>query len=121
MKFSNKTNVSSLNPFSCKIQIFKVRVKVSYFSQHFKNLQRFSWKNHGHDGHEHGVRRGVFEGKLSFKKMSAGDRLCTLQKKNPIFGSQRSKLDHLTVLTSEGYKDPRFLERPTEVIAIGLQ
>ncbi len=26
-----KTNVSSLYPFSCKIQIFKLRVKVSYF------------------------------------------------------------------------------------------
>jgi hypothetical protein len=26
-----------------------------------------------------GVRRGVFGGKLSFKKLSAGGRLCTLQ------------------------------------------
>ncbi len=38
----------------------------------------------------------VFGGKLSFKKMSAGGRLCTLQE-TPNFGSQRSKLDHLTV------------------------
>ncbi len=30
-KLSNKTNVSSLNPFSCKIQICKVRVEVSFF------------------------------------------------------------------------------------------
>ncbi len=40
-ELSNKTNVSSLNPFSCMIQIFKVRVKVSYFLGNFENLQRF--------------------------------------------------------------------------------
>jgi hypothetical protein len=32
----------------------------------------------------HGVHRGVFGGNLSFKKMSAGGRLCTLQE-NPRF------------------------------------
>jgi hypothetical protein len=83
-KLSNKTNVSSLNPFSCKIQIFEVRVKVSYFYETLKIFTDFSRENHGHGGHEHGVRRGVFGGKLSFKKMSAGGRLCTLQE-NPHF------------------------------------
>jgi hypothetical protein len=40
-KLSNKTNLSSLNIFSCRIQIFKVTIKVSYFLQNFENLQRF--------------------------------------------------------------------------------
>jgi hypothetical protein len=39
----------------------------------------FSWENHGHGGHEHGVCRLVFGGKLSFKKMYAGGRLYALQ------------------------------------------
>ncbi len=38
---SNTTNLSSLNPFSCKIQIFKVTLKVSYVLRNFENLQRF--------------------------------------------------------------------------------
>ncbi len=81
-KLSNKTNVSSLNQFSCKIQIFKVRVKVLYFFyETLKIFNDFSQENDGHGGHEHGVRRGVFGGKLSFKKMSAGGRLCTSQEK----------------------------------------
>jgi hypothetical protein len=71
--------VSSLNPFPCKIQIFKVRVKVSYFYKTLKIFNDFSRENHGHGGHEHGVHRGVFGGELSFKKMSAGVRHCTLQ------------------------------------------
>ncbi len=66
------------------MQIFKVRVIVSYLSQNFENLQRYSRENHGHGGREHGVRRGVFGGKHSFKKMSAGGRLCTSQE-NPRF------------------------------------
>jgi hypothetical protein len=54
------------------------------FYETFKIFNDFSWENHGHGGHEHGVRRGVFGGKLSFEKMSAGGRLCTLQE-NPHF------------------------------------
>jgi hypothetical protein len=37
-----------------------------------KIFSDFSRENHGHGGHEHGVGRGVFDGKLSFKKMSPG-------------------------------------------------
>jgi hypothetical protein len=66
------------------MQIFKVRVKVSYFYKTLKIFNDFSRENHGHAGHEHGVRSGVLGGKLSFKKMSAGGRLCTLQE-NPHF------------------------------------
>jgi hypothetical protein len=76
---SNNTNVRSLNPIFCKIQVFKVRVKVSYFfffTKLSKIFNDFSRENHGDGGHEHGVRRGVFRGKLSFKKMSAGGHLC---------------------------------------------
>jgi hypothetical protein len=50
-----------------------------YFYETLEIFNDFSRENHGHGGHEHGVHRGVFEGKLSFKKMSAGGRLCTLQ------------------------------------------
>ncbi len=52
----------------------------------YKTLKIFndlSRENHGHGGHEHGVRRGVFGGKASFKK-SAGGCLCTLRE-NPHF------------------------------------
>ncbi len=61
---SNKTNVSSLNSFSCKIQIFKVRVKVSYFFfyETLKISNDFSRENHDRGGHERGVRMGVFGG-----------------------------------------------------------
>ncbi len=45
------------------------------------------------------VSAGVFGGKLSFKNMSAGRRLCTLQE-NLHFWVKRSKLDHLTVVKS---------------------
>ncbi len=83
-KLSNKTNVSFLNPFSGKIKIFEVSVKVSYFLQYLKIFNDFSREKHSHGGHENGVRRGVFEGKLSFKIMSAQGRLCTLQE-NPHF------------------------------------
>ncbi len=64
-KLSNKTNVSSLNPFPCKIQIFEVRVEVTYFFyETLKIFNDFSRENHGHGGHEHGVRRRVFGDKL---------------------------------------------------------
>jgi hypothetical protein len=73
-----------------------VRVKVSYFYKSLKIFSNFSRENHGHGGHEHGVQSGVFGGKLSFKNMSAGVA-AVLCKKISIFGSRRSKLDHLTV------------------------
>jgi hypothetical protein len=60
-----------------------VRVKLSYFHETL-NINDFSRKNHGHGGHEHGVNRVVFGGELSFKKMSAGGRICTVQE-NPHF------------------------------------
>jgi hypothetical protein len=44
---------------------------------------------------------GFSGGKLSFKKMSAGVA-SVLCKKTPIFGSRRSKLDHLTVRSLRG-------------------
>jgi hypothetical protein len=56
-----------------------------------KIFNDFSRENHGHGGHEQGVRMGVFGGKLSFKKMSAGGRFCTLQE-NPHFWVPRIKV-----------------------------
>jgi hypothetical protein len=48
------------------MQMFKVRVKVSYFFYFtLKIFNDFSQENHGHGGHEHGVCRGVFGGRLS--------------------------------------------------------
>ncbi len=113
-KLSNKTNVSSLNPFSCKIQIFKVRVQVSYFF--YKTLKIFnacSWENHGHGGHEHGVRRGVFGTSFHLRRCPQGVA-SVLCKKTTIFGSRRSKLDHLTVFlkaeeTLQLFKENRLL------------
>jgi hypothetical protein len=40
-RLSKKTNLSSSNPFSCKIHIFKVTLIVLYFLQKFENLQQF--------------------------------------------------------------------------------
>jgi hypothetical protein len=77
--------VRSLNPFSCKIQIFKVRVQVSYF---FTKLWKSSTIFHGRTMAMAAMNMvsagGVFGGKLSFKKMSAGGCLCTSQE-NPHF------------------------------------
>ncbi len=88
--------MSSLNPFSCKIQIFKLRVKVSYFYETLKIFNEFSRENHGHGGHEHGVHRGFSRVSFHLRRCPQGvaSELC---KKTPIFGSWRSKLDHLTV------------------------
>jgi hypothetical protein len=62
-KLTNKTYLSSLNPFSCKIQIFIVTLKVSYFFlKTLKIFIDFSQENHGRGGHEHGVHRGGFRG-----------------------------------------------------------
>ncbi len=97
-KLSNKANVSSLNPFSCKIQIFKVRVKVSYLLRNFEKLQRFFTGEPCHSGHEHGVRRFFFFSGVSFHLRRCPQGVASvLCKKTPILGSRRSKLDHLTV------------------------
>ncbi len=55
-----------------------------FFYKTLKIFNDFSRENHGNGGHEQGVRMGVFGRKLSFKKMSAGGRLCTLPE-NPHF------------------------------------
>jgi hypothetical protein len=92
IKLSIKTNVSSLNPFSCKIQIFKVRVKVSYF---FTKLCKSSAIFHGRTmamAAMNMMSAGEFLGaELLFKKMSAGGRLCNLQE-NPPFWVQTIKV-----------------------------
>jgi hypothetical protein len=87
--------VSSLNPFSCKIQIFKVKVS-SFFLRNFENLQRFFTGEPWPFGHEHGVRRGFSEVNFYLRRCPQGVA-SVLCKKTPIFGSRRSKLDHLTI------------------------
>jgi hypothetical protein len=96
-KLSNKTNVSSLNPFSYKIQIFKVRVKVSYF---LRNLWKSLTIFHGRTmamAAMNMVSTGGFSG-VSFHSRRCPQAVASvLCEKIPIFGSRRSKLDHLTV------------------------
>ncbi len=89
--------MSCLNPFYCKIQIFKVRVEVLYFFlRNFENLQRFFTGEPCAGGHEHGVRRGISG--VSFHLRTCPQGVASvLRKKTFIFGSRRSKLDHLTV------------------------
>ncbi len=68
--------------FLARYRFLKWGLKFRIFYKSLKIFNDLSWENHGHGGHEHGVRKGVFGGKLSFKKMSARGRLCTLQE-NP--------------------------------------
>jgi hypothetical protein len=56
-----------------------------------KIFSEISRENHGHGGHGQGVFRGVFVGKLSLRKMSAGGLLCTFQE-NPHFLVQTLKV-----------------------------
>ncbi len=81
-KLPNKTNVSSLTPFSCRIQIFEGRVKVLYFLQNFENLQQF-------------FTGGFLRVSFHLRRCSQGVASVPC-KKTLIFGSRRSKLDNLT-------------------------
>ncbi len=85
--------------FLARYRILKWGLRFRIFYKTLEIFNDFSRENHSHGGHEHGVRRGVFGGRLSFGKMSAGGA-SVLCKKTPIFGSQRSKLDNLTVRRS---------------------
>ncbi len=115
-KLSNKTNVSSLNPFSCTIPIFEVRVKVSYFKKTnlWKSLTIFHGKAMAMTAMNMVSAGGFLGGKFSFKKMSAGGRLCTLQE-NPHFwvltikvrppdGIWPSSILHQNYLSTKGYQ-----------------
>ncbi len=90
-KLSNKTNMISLNPFSCKTQIFKVRVKVSYFfSKLWKSSTIFTgepwpWRPWTW------CSQRVLGGKLWFKKMSTGVAY-VLCKKTPHFWAPTMKV-----------------------------
>ncbi len=97
-KLSDKTTVSSLNPFSCKIQIFKVRVKVLYFF--LQNFEKFSTIFHGRTMAMAAMKMvsavGLLEVSFHLRRCPQGFA-SVLCKKIPIFGSRRSKLDHLIV------------------------
>jgi hypothetical protein len=60
-----------------------------------KILKDFSRENHGHGGHEHGVCRW-FSGVSFHLRRRPHVVASVLCKKTPIFGSRRSKLDHLS-------------------------
>ncbi len=64
--------------------MFKVKVKVTYLLRNFENLQRFFMGEPWPWRPWTSCPQGVFGGEHSFKKMSAGGRLCTLQE-NPHF------------------------------------
>jgi hypothetical protein len=64
VRYTNYSNVYHTDDFS--------NYRQPGFYKILKIFADFSREIHGHGGHEHGVRRGFFRGKLSFKKMSAG-------------------------------------------------
>ncbi len=68
----------------------------NFFYETSKIFNDFSRENHGHGGHEHGVYRGVSGVSFHIRWCPQGVA-SVLCKKTPIFGSRRSKLDHLTV------------------------
>ncbi len=111
-KLSNKTNVSYLDPLSCKIQIFKVRVNVlKLFLHNFENLQRFFyWRTMALTAMNM-VSAGGFSGASFHLRRCPQGVASALCKKTHIFGSRRSKLDHLTVqiLWDKGIHSPQFL------------
>ncbi len=77
--FQTRPMWALLTHFLARYRFLKWGSKFHIFYKTLKMFNNFSWENHGHGGHEHRVCRGVSGGKLSFKKMSAGGRLCTLQ------------------------------------------
>jgi hypothetical protein len=70
--------------------------KFPIFYETWKIFNDFSRENHGHGGHEHGVRRGFSDVSFHLRRCPQGiaSLLC---KKTFFFDSRRSKLDHLTV------------------------
>jgi hypothetical protein len=106
--------VSSLNPFSCKIQIFKVRVKVSYFFyETLKIFNDFSRENTAMAAMNI-VSARWFSGVSFHLRRCPQGVASVLCKKTPIFGSQLSKLDHLTVCSRRVHK---IGEQVKEVVA----
>ncbi len=83
------------------------------FYKTLKIFNNFSRENHGHGGHQHGVRRLSTVGflrvcfHLRWWSQEVASVVC---KKIPIFGFQRSKLDHLTVFKWIGSRLPRSAE-----------
>jgi hypothetical protein len=74
-------------------------VKVSYFFYRtLKIFNDFSRENHGHGGNEYGV-GGGFSGVSFHLRRCPQGVASVLCMKTTIFGSRRSKLDHLTVYT----------------------
>jgi hypothetical protein len=78
--------------------------KFCIFYETLKIFNDFSLENHGHGDHEHGVRRGVFGGRLSFKIISAGVRFCILQE-NPYFWVPTIKVQHYLTVSQVGDLD----------------
>jgi hypothetical protein len=89
--------VSSSNPFSCKKQIFKVRVKVSYFYETLKTSTIFHGRTMAMAAMSM-VSAGGFSG-VSFRFRRCPQGVASYSAKNPFLGPQspRSKSDHLTV------------------------
>ncbi len=118
-KLSNKTNVSSTH-FLAKYRFLKWGSKFCIFYKTLKIFYDFSPENHGHGGREHGVRRG-FSG-VSFPLRFPEGVASVLCKKNSIFGSRRSRLDHLMVLYNHlMYRNWLYSTRPSCKLAIRME
>ncbi len=82
--------------FLARYWFLKWGSKFRIFHETSKIFNDFSRENHGHGGHERGVRRGILGVSFHLRRCPQGVA-SVLFKKTPIFGSGRSKLDHLTV------------------------
>jgi hypothetical protein len=88
--------MSSLNPFSCKIQILKWGSKFRIFTKLWNSSAIFHGRTMAMAAMDK-VSAGEFPG-VSFHLRTCPPGVASvLCKKTPIFGSRRSKLDHLTV------------------------
>jgi hypothetical protein len=92
-----ETKVNCVVAFLPEISDVENPSKVSFFPQTLDLVFIFLQTNHGHGGHESGVRRGVFGDGLPKKKYPQGVA-GPLFEKTPVFGVRLPKLDQLTVI-----------------------
>ncbi len=69
---------------------FKVRVKVSYVYETLK-INDFSRQNHGHGGHEHGVRRVSLGVSFHLRRCPQGGRHYYFARKPPFLGPDNQR------------------------------
>jgi hypothetical protein len=111
--FQTRPRWSLETHFLAKYRFIKWRLKSCIFYVTLQTYNDFSRENHGHGGHEHGIRRGGSGVSFHLRRCPQGIA-SVLCKETPIFGSRRSKLDNLTVHSS-GAPDPLAQKRPPKL------